>query len=112
MSVVTGIMLLLGAGDWDGEPLAEVQAWLAGKGFRLRDTSEGAGGNKHPQFEAWAAGINYFLRVDEFAAFTMSRPWSAPENVVLVIQPEDGASRVFRGGDYEVDRIDVMLDEG
>jgi hypothetical protein len=28
MSVVTGIMLILGAGDWGAEPLREVQEWI------------------------------------------------------------------------------------
>lgn len=97
MSVVTGVMLLVGALDWDGESLSKVQSWLAERGRgQLSDCSDASGGNKHPQFEAWAAGINYFLDVDEFAAFAMSLPWRAPENTVLILHPETGPTQVLR----------------
>jgi hypothetical protein len=97
MSVVTGIMLILGAGDWGAEPLREVQEWIAENYHdqQLKDVSDHAGGGKHPQFEAWAAGINYFDE-DAFIEYAMSREWLHPEAMVLIVQPEDGTSRVFR----------------
>jgi hypothetical protein len=96
MSVVTGVMLLLGAGDWDEEPFMEVQQWLRERaGNQLIDVAEeGTGGGKHPQFEAWCAGLNYFDE-DEFAEFVLSREWLNPENMVLILQPEAGPTRVF-----------------
>lgn len=99
MSVVTGIMLITSLNDDDA--ISEVQAWLGERrgGQQLIDVSDGAGGHKHPQFEALAAGINGFLEGDEFAAFVMSREWWNPENVVLILQPETGDTRVFRPGD-------------
>lgn len=109
MSVVTGVILIIGAGDWGEGPLTEVQGWLSErhKGQQLSEIAEVAGGWKHPQFEAWAGGFNYFLDDEDFVRFVMSREWYSPENVVLVMQPEDGETRVFRptsfpnGGDHD-----------
>jgi hypothetical protein len=53
------------------------------------------GGNKHPQIMALGAGINGFDE-DLFATKVMAHPWEYPENVVLVIQPEDGPTRTWR----------------
>src|SRR5688572_5443825 len=98
MSVVTGIMLILGVGDWEEEPLQEVQSWLAERDWPpLADVSEHASGSKHPQFEAWSAGVNYFLDEEDFAQFAMTRKWRDPGNLVLVLQPEEGPSRVYLG---------------
>lgn len=99
MSVVTGIMLILGYGDdADGAEVAQIQQWLAERynGQQLKEVDDHAGGGKHPQFHALAAGINYLLDDDEFGEFVVSRTWSGPENVVLIVQPENGATRVFR----------------
>lgn len=99
MSVVTGVMLIVGFGDdLDGEAVVQVQDWLAAhrQGQQLKDVSDQAGGWKHPQFRALAAGINTFLEEDEFANFVISRPWRHPENVVLILQPEEGVTRIFR----------------
>lgn len=106
MSVVTGVMLVLGFGDEeDGDEIAEVQAWLGARyqGQQLVDVADHAGGYKHPQFHALAAGINYLLDDAEFGAFVVSRDWRSPENVVLILQPEEGKTRVYRPGDYGKD---------
>lgn len=102
MSVVTGIMLIVGFGEEERErPLAEVQQWLHDRcGQKLVDVADHAGGWKHPQFHAMAAGINRFVDEDEFARFVCSRNWSCPENVVLILQPEEGQTRLFRPGSY------------
>lgn len=111
MSVVTGIMLIIGAGDFGEQPIAEVQAWLYDRRLPpLVETSDASGGNKHPQFECWSGGFNYFDD-DEFIAFVMGREWLAPENMVLVVQPEEGASRVFRADRHQIDVIDTKLRE-
>lgn len=115
MSVVTGIMLILGVSDDDpGDALGEVQAWIARRyrDQQLKDVSFAAGGYKHPQFVAMSAGINGFVDEDEFAKFVMTRQWWAPENVVLVLQPETGETRVFRAGGYELTRLDELAVEG
>lgn len=98
MSVVTGVMLLVSIGDGtDHSIIDEIQAWLKARGRgQLAEISDYAGGSKHPQFEAFTAGINYFLEDAEFCEFVLSREWKYPENVVLILQPEDGPTRVFR----------------
>lgn len=112
MSVVTGIMLIIGPGDFDEQPISEVQAWLSERGWpALVDVSDASGGNKHPQFECWSAGINFFDE-NEFTSFVMARDWLAPENMVLIIQPEEGAVRVFRCGGRQIDQIDAALADG
>lgn len=95
-------MLIIGyADDADGEVVAEVQAWLAERGRgQLVDVADEAGGFKHPQFHALAAGVNYFLEDNEFAAFVVSRDWRAPWSVVLILQPEEGETKVYRPGNY------------
>jgi hypothetical protein len=112
MSFVTGIMLIIGPGDFDEQSIAEVQAWLSERKWpQLVDVSDASGGNKHPQFECWSAGINYFDETG-FTAFVMSRDWLAPENMVLIIQPEEGSARVYRCDGYSLSSNDAALAEG
>lgn len=109
MSIVTGVMLICSTCD-DGDlgPLSEIAAWLAERessegNWRLADTSDHAVGGKHPQFATFCGGFNAFcLEEDEFAAFVMSRDWTFPENLVLIMQPEDGETRVFRPKSHAV----------
>src|SRR5215467_8254370 len=76
-----------------------VNQWLAEHHHgSLVMLDEHYGGNKHPQCHVGGGGFNY-LSEDDFAAFVMSLPWERPDNVVLVIQPEEGRTRVFRPGD-------------
>lgn len=37
-----------------------------------------------------------------FAQFVMSRDWHFPENVVLIMQPEEGGTKVFRPKGYRL----------
>jgi hypothetical protein len=102
MSYVTGVMLICRCGE--EEPLAEIKQWLAERGqdesyWTLNEISDRAGGSKHPQFDAFAGGFNYFDE-DEFAYFVMTRQWDRPEGVVLTLQPEETATRVFRPTGY------------
>ena len=100
MSVVTGVMLIASY----EEALAEVQAWLEEKcEVQLVDVADHAGGGKHPQFEAWSAGINHFDAEDEFVRFVLTRKWECPENVVLILKPEQDATRTFRPFPYGID---------
>ncbi|MES2058646.1 MAG: hypothetical protein V4564_22095 [Pseudomonadota bacterium] len=102
MSVVTGVMLIVMFGE--DYPLQPIQDWLADHcdGAQLVDVADLAGGSKHPQFQAMAAGINHFANVNEFAAFVMSRDWSQPESVILVLQPEEGTTDVYRPADFNL----------
>lgn len=94
MSVVTGVALIVSLGQEDC--VSQAQTWLGERNRgRMREVADSAGGGKHPQFEIWAAGINNFHDEDEFARFVLSLPWPEPENVVLVLQPEEGSTRVL-----------------
>jgi hypothetical protein len=101
MSVVTSVMLICSIGDAE-DNIASINAWLAGHDerrgyYELKEVSEGGGGSKVPQFEAWCGGFNYFGHLeDEFAAFVLGLEWYAEENLVLIMEPENGESRVFR----------------
>jgi hypothetical protein len=96
-------MLICGLSDGDegaeSFAIGEIQYWLGTRfgGNQLNDVSASAGGGKHPQFSCFCAGINHLQDTeDEFAAFVLSRSWCDAERVVLILQPEEGASRVFR----------------
>lgn len=112
MSVVSGIMIMADLGEDSeivvGPPFLfeRLNDWIerAGHGRPLRLIDNLAGGNKHPQFYAAAAGINRFAwHEDAFAAFALSLAWEFPENLVIVIQPENGPTRVYRPLDYQGD---------
>jgi hypothetical protein len=103
MSVVTGLVLVCSVGEllnWaENQPgnIPSVNQWLSDRNFEdlkeLADTA--ATGNKHPQLLLYAAGYNHFPE-DEFIDFFRNLQWESPERVVLVLQPEDGATRVIR----------------
>ena len=103
MSVVTGLVLVCSVGEllnWAESPpgnIPSVNQWLSDRSFddlrELADTA--ATGNKHPQLLLYAAGYNYFPE-DEFIKFFHTLQWESPERAVLVLQPEDGATRVIR----------------
>lgn len=100
MSVVSGVTVLFSCAEEleeDVPPfLPEMNEWLASHGgARLLSITGAYGGNKHPQIGAYGAGINC-LQEDEFAEMIGALPWQLRENVVLVIQPEDGPTRIWR----------------
>ncbi|MGH7947335.1 MAG: hypothetical protein ACREF9_20370 [Opitutaceae bacterium] len=103
MSVVTGFVLICSVGEdlerAEAPPgnLARINEWLCHRGFSaLVDLAEGhAVGNKHPQLFLYSAGYNDFPE-DEFIAFFHTLMWETPERCVLVLQPEEGETRVVR----------------
>ncbi len=105
MSVVSGVTLQISCAEEfieqksgpDVIPLVdEVNAWLAAKNFKpLTSLEDHYGGNKHPQVLVYGAGYNYFCEED-FAQFVMALRWNAPECVVLLINPEEGPTKIFR----------------
>ena len=109
MSVVTGIVLCASCGEPEfpelangdaGDPiwLVAVNGWLAEKSkiWRLDLVEDDFGGGKHPQMRVAGGGFNYFPE-DEFLEFIKNHPWETPDNVVLIMQPEDGPTRVWQG---------------
>jgi len=102
MSMVTGLILVVDICDgeeYEYEPspfINKINAWLKKREFGpLADQSNNASGTKHPQNCIFFGGYNYFPE-DDFAKVFLSIAWEMPENAVLIMQPEEGATRVFR----------------
>lgn len=103
MSWVSGITLQFTVAEdrpTDKSPydlVLKINEWMDNKNRRetFRCVTEYYGGGKHPQVEVFGMGCNYFLE-NEFAEFVIGLPWKYPEAVVLLINPEDGVTRVFR----------------
>lgn len=95
MSRVTGVVLVC---DLKEAAMAQVSEFIAqtlGITATLQNTVEASGGNKHPQLECYIAGFNYF-QDDQLAAYVGTLDWRNPGNVVLVMQPEEGRTVVWR----------------
>lgn len=95
------------ADTFGGDPIIpQIQSWLDEKSgqpgnWQLAEVANHAGGWKHPQFEAWCGGFNFFEgEAEEFAQFVVSREWSRPENVVLIIEHEERDTMVYRPPRY------------
>jgi hypothetical protein len=103
MSVVTGLVLVCSVGEqlnWaENQPgnIPSVNQWLSSRNFDgLEELADAAAtGNKHPQLLLYAAGYNHFPE-DEFIEFFRRLQWESPQRAVLLLQPEDGATRVVR----------------
>src|SRR5215471_15720717 len=103
MSVVTGFVLVcplaedIMRAEHPPGSIALIGQWLEKRNFAAPAEVAGqhASGNKHPQFYLYSAGYNHFPE-DEFIAFFRTLRWQCPENVVLCLQPEDGATRIVR----------------
>lgn len=104
MSRVSGVVLCTSicesdSDDFDGGPnWKRVNAWLVEHGFtELVRAEDHHGGTKAMQMHVGMAGFNYFeSHEDDFAAFVIALDWIWPGNVMLVIQPEEGDSRIWR----------------
>jgi len=80
----------------------QVNAWLTEHDFApLARVEDRAAGTKAMQQCVGIGGYNGFY-ADDFAAFVRSVDWNAPERVVLVIQPEEGETQVWRVGESGV----------
>lgn len=101
MSSVSGVILSICCGeeeeaDITPPPIAAINAWLREeRHFPLTRLDEMVGGGKHPQILIYASGINY-LDEDALAEMVLAQRWDSPENVVLLINPEEGPTKVFR----------------
>lgn len=103
MSSVTGFVLVCSGSEgmeWaESGPgnLARINAWLGERRFApIVDLADKyAVGSKHPQLYLFAAGYNYFPE-DEFITFFRVLRWNMPECCLLLLQPEEGETRVVR----------------
>lgn len=97
MSVVSGVILTCCLMEEDTDNVARVNAWIRERhgGGELVNVADQAGGKKHPQCEIWIGGFNA-MQEDEFVAFVLRLPWDEPSNMVLVIKPEKGPTRIWR----------------
>lgn len=99
MSVVSGITLICSLTDADElgihKTLNELLNKYEVRGV-FREMSEDYGGPKHPQCSVFGAGVTSFDHEPDFAATVMNLPWEYPENVALIMQPEEGPTKVFR----------------
>jgi hypothetical protein len=108
MSAVSGIVLCSscceerGSQGEDGMPLLfeQINKWLSdrsggGASWSLEMVENHFGGSKHPQMSVAGGGFNHFCE-NEFADYVLGLSWQNPENVVLVIEPEEGETRIFR----------------
>lgn len=100
MSIVTGIILSTSCDEDMSAPESPwnlVNAWLVERNYgELKAVDDQFGGEKHPQITVAGGGYNQFPE-EEFAKFVLSLDWATPENVVLVVQPEDGPPKVHLG---------------
>jgi hypothetical protein len=96
MSLVSGIMLCTSCAE-NSRNLHLIDTWLVANGFSaLHPVDDLCCNGKHPQMNMRGGGYNYF-KEDDFARFVISLDWDFKENVVLIIQPEEGYTRVWRG---------------
>lgn len=98
MSVVSGVTILCSLSEGHTEHGSDVALILNGwlpKSPGFFDISDSYAGTKHPQHYVFGAGINYMLE-DAFVEKFLAHKWEYPERAILIIQPEDGATRVFR----------------
>lgn len=107
MSLVHNAILVVGSADWGSEQeaglgIAELNRWLredcptCGSRQQLTEISAHAGtGPKACEVEIWAAGINY-LDVDGFLAAFRAIQWINPDEVLLMVAPQEGSFEVYR----------------
>ena len=109
MSVVTGVIICssvcedFGSQGEDGMPLnfERINQWLAArnKNWQVKMIEDYCGGTKHPQMYVAGGGFNFFDEED-FLEWFKSIEWQCPENVVLIMEPEEGATMVWRPTEY------------
>ncbi len=111
MSVVTSVLLTVscceeGFSDEPGDPAPKLdrinQFLQQGRFAPLTCLTPHMSGNKHPQTYTYGAGYNHFVE-ELFTELIQSMNWSHPENVVFIMQPEEGETRVWRPEPYPYD---------
>lgn len=107
MSVVSSVLLQIHCAenefteneripDYVPPGIQRINDWLDERGkMSLVQLDEQMCCGKHPQTLVFGGGYNHFPE-DDFAEFILSLHWDNPENVVLIINPEEGPTRVWR----------------
>jgi hypothetical protein len=77
----------------DQFPFKEINDWLGPRGSlnMLHD----CGGRRSLMF-CGGAGFKNPFPVEKFVAFVLGLRWEYPENVLIVVQPEEGPTQTFR----------------
>lgn len=86
-------------GEVLGGPMTRIEGWF--------------GGNKHPQMYVAGAGLDKFgAHVEAFVAFVLSLTWEYRGNLIIVHQPEEGPTQVWRPdlSEYDDDANTVPRD--
>lgn len=103
MSVVSSIILQISwsedgfdrTGEYGTEKIEKIDKWLEERGkLPLEYLSENMSKGKHPQTYVFGGGYNHFPE-DDFAELIMSFKYEKPESVVLLINPENGATKIY-----------------
>lgn len=103
MSVVTSIILSVSASengfDFDENEtyqIDKINAFLRHRGKTdLHFLTPHMHNGKHPQTLTFGGGYNFFPE-DDFLNFVSVMEWQSPENVILIIQPDQGRTLVWR----------------
>lgn len=95
MSRVTGIVLTCSAeaSIVNGDNITKIDKWLYDHHYAvLADLTGHCSGNEH---YVYGAEYNHFYE-KEFIDYFNGLKWEYPENVVLIIKPEEGKTLVIR----------------
>lgn len=103
MSVVTSILLTVSSTESGFDPevndigkICRINNFIRSHGKSdLHFLTPHMCNGKHPQTLTHGGGYNNFPN-DAFINFVAGIDWDDPENVVLVLQPEEGATIVWR----------------
>ena len=106
MSVVTSVILSVSCAEdgfdpektIDRDKIDKINAFLVANGkMPLAFLTPHMGCGKHPQTMTFGGGYNHFPE-DGFLDFIRALDFEYPENVVLVMQPEEGETFVWSPG--------------
>lgn len=96
MSVVTGVTIHC---KHENKVMKEIVNWFIKNSFDPpNNVARTYSGTKHPQIVClFGGGYNYFPD-EKFLRFvkTLENYWNNPENVVVIINPEEGGCKVYR----------------
>ncbi|MDK2767326.1 MAG: hypothetical protein KYX69_06360 [Sphingomonas sp.] len=99
MSKVSGIILTYSVAEpvihGPDFPSYQINDWLGAKELQPLVLVDGAAADWHPGCCIAIGGYNHFDEAG-FSTFIRSLPWAYPDDVVLVIHPDDGGARVIR----------------
>lgn len=121
MSYVDSVLLCISCGEDSTEGPApdytdtyelveRINAWLVEREFSpLLDITDRMGGSKSSQMIVFGAAYNYFSPRADFPALVRSMPWVYPEEMVLIMNPEEGPTAVHRKAAAESGDHDLMV---